>query len=63
MFVSDKPVYARIQHGTSAHDGRVELFAFGRWGTVCNDDWDDQDAAVICHMLGFPRLDMFSLIE
>ena len=48
-------VYARLQHGTSAHDGRAELFAFGRWGTICDDDWSDNDAKVICYMLGFPR--------
>ena len=49
-------MYVRLQHGQSAHEGRAELFALGRWGTICDDDWSDNDAAVICHMLGYPRL-------
>ncbi len=32
--------------------GRVELLLGGLWGTVGRDDWDANDAAVICTMLG-----------
>ena len=51
----DGQTYVRLQHGTSAHDGRVEYFAVGVWGTICDQDWTNADASVVCHMLGFPR--------
>ena len=31
------------------------MFYNNQWGTVCDDDWNDLDAAVICGMLGYVR--------
>ena len=46
---------ARVQlvNGPNRRSGRVEIIIGTERGTVCDDNWDDNDAKVICKMLGY----------
>ena len=43
---SPTPSQIRLVNGQTTYEGRVEILHNGRWGTVCNQEWDANDAKV-----------------
>eukprot|EP00106_Octopus_bimaculoides_P023038 XP_014790480.1 PREDICTED: deleted in malignant brain tumors 1 protein-like [Octopus bimaculoides] len=43
----------RLRGGNSTKEGRVEIFQKGIWGTICDRNWNDEAASVVCRSLGY----------
>ncbi|XP_023316402.1 uncharacterized protein LOC106653221 isoform X1 [Trichogramma pretiosum] len=49
----EAPFELRLANGSSPMEGRVEIRHHGIWGTVCDDDFTNVTASVICRSLGY----------
>ena len=43
----------RLANGRNKFEGRVEVCQGGQWRTVCDRDWGNEEARVVCRQLGF----------
>ena len=48
----------RLVNGLSNLEGRVEICVEGVWGTICDNNFDVNDARVICRQLEYPYQSM-----
>ena len=58
--VIEKEGSVRLVGGAQPHEGLVEMFLFGQWGTLCRPNhrywynWTLSNASTICQHLGYP---------
>ena len=52
MVLSPGSDSVRLVNGTSLCSGRLEVKSEQSWSSVCEDDFDQQDAEVVCRELG-----------
>ena len=43
----------RLRGGARDNEGRVEICYDNHWGALCDNSWDNNDAAVVCRQLGY----------
>jgi hypothetical protein len=55
VFIFVNVTGVRLIGGLVENEGRVEIYDAGDWRTVCSDDFTNEDAQVLCYVLGFPR--------
>lgn len=42
----------RLVGGRVSNEGNVEIYHAGRWGSICDDEWDMSEGDVACRSLG-----------
>ena len=42
----------RLVGGSTAQEGRLEIYHDGQWGTVCDDSFTVENGNVVCRQLG-----------
>lgn len=43
----------KLVGGQDEHEGNVEIFHDGKWGNICDDEWDKYEAEVVCKQLNY----------
>ena len=55
FFLADAPSgELRLVGGSDFNQGRLEVLVSGLWGTICDDNFGEENAKVACQQLGLP---------
>jgi lysyl oxidase-like protein 2/3/4 len=44
----------KLVDGRNHNEGNVEILHNGKWGNICDDEWDKLEADVVCRQLNYP---------
>lgn len=50
-------VTSNSKNNTAAGEGNVEIFYAGKWGSLCDDEWDINEGQVVCRQLGYSQVE------
>ena len=52
----------RLGGGSLSNEGRVEICHSGQWKTVCDNNWRENEARVVCRQLGYATQGIYTVI-
>ena len=55
MYLTDSShTEVHLENGRNSNEGTVVIYHGHRSGSICDKKWNDNDAKVVCRMLGLP---------
>ena len=56
VICTDSKSEIRLVGGGTPYEGRVEVMQEGKWRTVCDNGWGQEESEVACKQMGFASL-------
>ena len=53
LSVSDLGIQVKLKYPSNRYHGTILVNAYGYWGSICNNGWDDESANVSCRQMGW----------
>ncbi|KAH3861469.1 hypothetical protein DPMN_024399 [Dreissena polymorpha] len=51
--IVQKPIKGRVEVQYRRYDQELQKYRDDHWGTICDDEFGDDDALVLCSMMGY----------